>query len=322
MMPNLKPPVTTVKLALEYKERIMGSLAENGQDPAYFQPLMTLYLTDNTDPEEIRKAAALKNSDGTPTIIACKYYPAGATTNSAFGVSDVKNIHPVLEVMQEVGMMLCIHSEVTNADIFEREPVFIEEIMKPLVLDFPTLKMTMEHISTKEAVSYIMNEAPSNVKASITPQHLIYNRNHMLVGGIRPHLYCLPILKAEVHREALVGAATSGLPKFFLGTDSAPHPIYAKFSACGCAGVFSAHCAVEIYAEVFDKAGCLDKFEDFCSSWGADHYGLSRNTETMTLERKSWKVPVSYEFGRDKVTPLKFGEDIDWTIVSSLEKKE
>lgn len=316
MMPNLQPPVTTVELALEYKGRVLDALKENEQDPANFQPLMTLYLTDDTDPEEIRKAVALKNSDGTPTIIACKYYPSGATTNSALGVSDVKHIYPVLEEMQKLGMMLCIHSEVTHADIFEREPVFIEEIMKPLVVKYPTLKITMEHISTREAVDYVMNEAPSNVKASITPQHLIYNRNHMLVGGIRPHLYCLPILKAEVHRVALVGAATSGSPKFFLGTDSAPHPTFAKQSGCGCAGVFSAHCAVEIYAEVFDKAGHLDRLEGFSSFHGADHYGIPRNTETMTLEKKSWTVPISYKFGTTTVTPLRMGEEVEWTIVS------
>jgi len=316
MMPNLKPPVTTTTLALEYKDRIIVALKANDQDPANFQPLMTLYLTDQTDPEEIKKAASLKNSDGTPTIIGCKYYPAGATTNSAFGVTDVKNLYPVFEEMSKVGMMLCIHSEVTHADIFEREPVFIEEIMKPLVKKFPALKITMEHISTKEAVNYVLNEAPSNVKASITPHHLIYNRNHMLVGGIRPHLYCLPILKAEVHRIALVEAATSGSPKFFLGTDSAPHPTFAKQSACGCAGIFSAHCAIELYAQVFDEAGHLDRLEGFCSFHGADHYGIPRNTETMTLEKKSWTVPATYGFGDFTVTPLKMGEEIQWTILS------
>jgi len=315
MMPNLNPPVTTTKLALEYRERILSAMKSNGQDPAMFQPLMTLYLTDKTTPEEIKKAAVLKNSDGTSTIVSCKYYPAGATTNSDFGVTDIKKLYPTLEAMQEVGMMLCIHSEVTHADIFDREPVFIEEIMKPLVEDFKTLKITMEHISTKEAVDYVLNKAPSNVRASITPQHLIYNRNHMLVGGIRPHLYCLPILKAEPHRVALVGAATSGSPKFFLGTDSAPHPTYAKQSGCGCAGIFSAHCAVEIYAEVFDEAGHLDRLEDFCSSFGADHYGIPRNTDTMTLEKKSWTVPKTYEFGDDTVTPLKAGEEVKWTIL-------
>jgi len=315
MMPNLKPPVTTTEMALEYKGRILAALEKNGQDPANFQPLMTLYLTDNTQPEEVRKAYALKNEDGTPTIIACKYYPAGATTNSAFGVSDVKNVYPVLEEMEKIGMMLCIHSEVTKGDIFEREPVFIEEIMTPLAVKFPALKITMEHISTKEAVHYVTNEAPSNVKASITPQHLIYNRNHMLVGGIKPHLYCLPILKAEVHREALVKAATSGSPKFFLGTDSAPHPIYAKQSECGCAGVFSAHCAVELYAEVFEEAGQLDRLEAFTSFYGPDHYGIPRNTEKMTLEKKSWTVPLSYDFGRERIMPLKFGEEIKWSIM-------
>ncbi|KAG7355985.1 dihydroorotase [Nitzschia inconspicua] len=314
MMPNLQPPVTTTKLALEYKERILQALQQNGQDPSKFQPLMTLYLTDKTSPEEIVTATALKNDDGTPTIVGCKYYPAGATTNSDFGVTDVKNLYPVLEKMQEVGMMLCIHSEVTHADIFEREPVFIEEIMKPLVRDFPTLKITMEHISTKEAVEYVLS-APANVKASITCHHLIYNRNHMLVGGIRPHLYCLPILKAEIHRQALVEAATSGSPKFFLGTDSAPHATHTKESACGCAGVYSAHCCIEIYAEAFEEVGKLDRLEDFCSSFGADHYGLPRNTDTIVLEKKSWTVPKTYEFGEHTVTPLKAGEEVKWTIV-------
>lgn len=311
MMPNLKPPVTTTDLALEYKERILASMPDNAHST--FQPLMTLYLTDNTTPEEIRKAAALKNEDGTPTIIGCKYYPAGATTNSHFGVTDVKNLYPVLDAMQEVGMNLCIHSEVTHADIFEREPVFIEEIMKPLVIKYPKLKITMEHISTKEAVEYVLS-TPDNVRASITPQHLMYNRNHLLVGGIRPHLYCLPILKAEVHREALVAAATSGNPKFFLGTDSAPHATFTKEASCGCAGVFSAHCAVELYAEVFEKENKLHLLEDFCSSYGADHYGLPRSTETITLEKKAWKVPTTYEFGVNTVTPIKSGEYIQWSI--------
>lgn len=228
MMPNTKPPITTTDLALKYKERILSVMEANGQDPSKFQPLMTLYLTDNTSPEEIKKASVLKNQDGSPTIVACKYYPAGATTNSDFGVTNVKNLYPALEAMQEVGMMLCIHSEVTHGDIFEREPAFIEEIMKPLVRDFKYLKITMEHISTKESVEFVLNESPLNVKATITPQHLIYNRNDMLVGGIRPHLYCLPILKAEKHRAALFEAATSGNPKFFLGTDSAPHPTSEK----------------------------------------------------------------------------------------------
>eukprot|EP00429_Kryptoperidinium_foliaceum_P061748 CAMPEP_0176100044 /NCGR_PEP_ID=MMETSP0120_2-20121206/50176_1 /TAXON_ID=160619 /ORGANISM="Kryptoperidinium foliaceum, Strain CCMP 1326" /LENGTH=301 /DNA_ID=CAMNT_0017434085 /DNA_START=169 /DNA_END=1071 /DNA_ORIENTATION=- len=301
-MPNLKPPVTTVEMALDYKKRILASMPANPTHNT-FQPLMTLYLTDKTSPDEIRKATSMKNEDGiTPTIIGCKYYPAGATTNSDFGVSDVKNLYPVLEVMQETGMMLCIHSEVTHADIFEREPVFIEEIMKPLVKDFPRLKITMEHISTQEAVDYVLS-APDNVKASITPQHLLYNRNHLLVGGIRPHLYCLPILKAEVHRQALVKAAISGNPKFFLGTDSAPHATHTKEAACGCAGVFSAHCAVEMYAQIFDQENALDKLEDFTSSFGADHYGLPRSTETITLERNPWTVPNTYEFGEYTVTP-------------------
>ncbi|CAJ1925469.1 unnamed protein product [Cylindrotheca closterium] len=316
MMPNLVPPVTTVQLALEYKERIMSAMPP--EPHAKFQPLMSLYLTDKTDPEEIRKACALKNEDGTPTVIACKYYPSGATTNSASGVTDYKNLFPVLEAMQELGMMLCIHSEVTHGDIFDREPAFIDEIMKPIVAKFPKLKIVMEHISTKAAVDYVLS-APDNLKASITPQHLMYNRNHLLVGGIKPHLYCLPILKAEVHRVALVEAATSGNPKFFLGTDSAPHVTYRKESACGCAGVFSAHAAIEFYTQVFEEEGKLDKLEDFCSSYGADHYGIPRNTETITLEKKAWKVPAQYQFGEHPLTPLQAGEEIPWSIVG-LEK--
>ncbi|KAL3933741.1 MAG: hypothetical protein SGBAC_010260 [Bacillariaceae sp.] len=311
MMPNLVPPVTTVKLALEYKERIMASMPPEPHPK--FQPLMTLYLTDKTDPEEIRKACALKNEDGTPTVIGCKYYPSGATTNSDFGVTDYKNLFPVLEVMQELGMMLCIHSEVTHGDIFDREPAFIDEIMKPIVAKFPKLKIVMEHISTKDAADYVLS-APDNLKATITPQHLMYNRNHLLVGGIKPHLYCLPILKAEVHRLALVKAATSGNPKFFLGTDSAPHLTHKKESACGCAGVFSAHAAIEFYAQIFDEEGKLDKLEDFCSSYGADHYGIPRNTETITLEKKSWKVPAKYQFGEHPLTPLQAGEELAWSI--------
>mmetsp|Transcript_23889 Transcript_23889/g.40564 ORF Transcript_23889/g.40564 Transcript_23889/m.40564 type:complete len:349 (-) Transcript_23889:254-1300(-) len=309
IMPNLKPPVVNTEQALRYRQHILDSLEEDA--PEEFRPLMTLYLTDNTSPEEIRKAHASGH------VVACKYYPAGATTNSDFGVSNVANTYPALETMQEVGMMLCIHSEVTHADIFEREPVFIEEVMKPLVAKFPTLKIVMEHISTKQAVEYVLS-APDNVRASVTCHHLLYNRNHMLVGGIRPDLYCLPILKAEVHREALVGAVTSGSPKFFLGTDSAPHPTWAKYSACGCAGVFSAHAAIELYAEAFDKAGKLELLDDFCSKYGAEHYGLARNTKMITLQRKPWTVPKTYDFGDGgTVTPIRAGEQILWTIAEN-----
>ena len=313
VMPNLHPPITTTKLALQYKDRIVQAqqhICSNDSSLINTEVLMTLYLTDHTTPDEVQKA----HEAG---LVACKYYPAGATTNSAEGVSDVKLCYPVLHEMSRMGMMLCIHSEVTHADIFEREPIFIEEVMKPLVRDFPNLKITMEHISTKQAVDYVLNDAPDTVKASITCHHLLYNRNHMLVGGIRPHLYCLPILKAEEHRKSLLAAAASGSPKFFLGTDSAPHAITSKEAACGCAGVFTAHAAIELYAEAFEQVNALDKLEDFCSSFGADHYGLPRSTATLTLEKKPWKVPSKFDFGDgDFVRPLRFDEEVPWSIVN------
>ena len=292
--------------ALAYRSHIMSSLP----DGADFEPLMTLYLTDVTTPEEIRKAYA------TGYVKAAKYYPAGATTNSQFGVTDVKKTYPALQAMAEVGMVLCIHSEVTGPtiDIFDREGKFIDDIMKPLVADFPTLKIVMEHISTEEAVNYIYS-APANVGATITCHHLLYNRNALLVGGIKPHFYCLPILKRETHRQALLKAATSGNPKFFAGTDSAPHATHTKETGCGCAGVFTAHGAVELYAEAFERAGALDKLEAFTSHFGADHYGLERNSRKITLEKKAWDVPKTYEFGGSTVTPLRGGEQIQWSIV-------
>jgi dihydroorotase len=321
VMPNLHPPVTTTEDATRYRNRLLEAqrtvrmldkiASKKTEVVETLELLMTLYLTDATTPEEIQKAAAAG-------IVGCKYYPAGATTNSAQGVTDVKLCYPALHEMSRLGMMLCIHSEVTHADIFDREPVFIEEVMKPLVRDFPDLKITMEHISTKEAVDYVLHEAPDNVKATITCHHLLYNRNHLLVGGIRPHLYCLPILKAEEHRQALLVAATSGSPKFFLGTDSAPHAISAKETECGCAGVFTAHAAVELYAEAFEQMNALDKLEDFCSSFGADHYGIPRSTETIILEKKPWTVPADYDFGEaQEVRPLRFGEEIQWTLVKT-----
>lgn len=276
-----------------------------------FEPLMTLYLTDNTTPEEITKAYK------TGYIKACKYYPAGATTNSDAGVTDVKKTYPALHQMAKLGMMLCIHSEVSTPfiDIFDREPVFIEEIIIPLVKDIPTLKITMEHISTKEAVEYVLSAPGENVAASITCHHLLYNRNALLVGGIKPHYYCLPILKRETHREALLKAATSGSTKFFLGTDSAPHPVEAKESACGCAGAYTAHAALQLYAEAFESVGALDKLEGFASFYGADHYGLPRNESKITLEKKAWVVPDRYKFGSSEVRPLRAGETIAWSIV-------
>lgn len=308
-MPNLKPPVTTTERALKYREHLLSSLPRHLPHGS-FEPLMTLYLTDNTTPEEIHKAHA------TGYIKACKYYPAGATTNSDAGVTDVKKTYPALRAMAEVGMILCIHSEVSTPtiDIFDREPVFINEIIKPLVGEFPTLQIVMEHISTKEAVEYVMG-APENVKASITCHHLLYNRNALLVGGIKPHFYCLPILKRETHREALLSAATSGSSKFLLGTDSAPHAIEAKESSCGCAGVYTAHAALQLYAEAFEAAGALDKLEGFCSFHGADHYGLPRNTKKIVLEKKAWTVPDRYAFGASVLRPLRAGETISWSIV-------
>eukprot|EP00804_Cyclotella_cryptica_P008195 CCRYP_015137-RA/>CCRYP_015137-RA protein AED:0.46 eAED:0.46 QI:0/-1/0/1/-1/1/1/0/359 len=311
-MPNLQPPVTTTERALAYRERILNSLPAT-LPHGTFEPLMTLYLTDNTTPEEIHKAHA------TGYIKACKYYPAGATTNSDAGVTDVKKTYPALRAMAEVGMILCIHSEVSTPgiDIFDREPVFIEQIIKPLVHDVPQLKIVMEHISTKEAVDYVLS-APPNVKATITCHHLLYNRNALLVGGIKPHFYCLPILKREIHRTALLHAATSsGSDKFFLGTDSAPHPLDKKQNACGCAGIYTAHAALALYAEAFESVGALEKLEAFCSFYGADFYGLKRNERTIVLEKRSWSVPETYAFGESVVVPLRAGETIAWSVVSS-----
>lgn len=308
-MPNLQPPVTTTDRALWYRDHILNSLPSNLKHGS-FEPLMTLYLTDNTTPEEILKAHQ------TGYIKACKYYPAGATTNSDAGVTDVKKTYPALRAMQQVGMVLCIHSEVSTpgVDIFDREPLFIEQIIKPLVQDMPELKIVMEHISTKEAVEYVLS-APDNVKATITCHHMLYNRNSLLVGGIKPHFYCLPILKREIHREALLKAATSDSDKFFLGTDSAPHEQMRKESACGCAGIYTAHAAVQLYAEVFEMAGALDKLEAFASFRGADFYGLPRNEKRITLEKKAWVVPDKYKFGGGVVVPLRAGESIFWSIV-------
>jgi len=309
VMPNIKPPVTTVQRALDYRQHIMKSLPK-GVSEEDFTPLMTLYLTDNTTPEEIRKAHS------TGHIYAVKYYPAGATTNSEFGVTDVKKTYSALRSMEECGMVLCIHSEVSapEVDIFDREKVFIEEIMKPLVKDFPKLKIVMEHISTKEAVEYVTNSKHQFLRASITAHHLLFNRNALLVGGIKPHFYCLPILKRESHRQALLNAVASGNPNFFAGTDSAPHSTSSKESACGCAGVYTAHAALELYAEVFDSVGKLDLLENFVSKFGADHYGLERNKKTITLVKNSWDVPKTYKFGGETVTPLRAGESVAWSI--------
>jgi dihydroorotase len=305
IMPNLKPPVTTTGQALEYKQRILAAVPEG----LSFEPLMTLYLTDKLPPEEIVRAKAAG-------IVACKLYPAGATTNSDHGVTDIRRIYPTLEAMQREGMLLLVHGEVTSSDIdlFDREAAFIDQHLIPLRRDFPELKIVFEHITTREAAQYV-SEADRFVGATITPQHLLFNRNAIFTGGIRPHYYCLPVLKRETHRVALVEAATSGSARFFLGTDSAPHAAHLKEHATGCAGCYSAHAAIEMYAEVFDKAGALDKLEAFASFNGPDFYGLPRNTGKITLARESWTPPDSFAFGEAELKPLRAGEALPWKLV-------
>ena len=304
VMPNLVPPATCTDTALSYRERIMSANPQGN-----FEPLMVLYLTDKTTPDEIIKAKA------TGKIVAAKLYPAGATTNSDSGVTSVKNIYPALKAMQEVGMLLLVHGEVTasSIDIFDREKVFLDTILGDVVNDFPELKIVLEHITTKDAVEFVVN-APSNVAATITAHHLLYNRNHMLAGGIRPHYYCLPILKRNIHQQALMAAAISGNKKFFLGTDSAPHYKDKKEAACGCAGAYTAHAAIELYAEAFEDAGALDMLEGFASHFGPDFYELPRNTDTITLQRKPWKVPASYTLGDSEVVPIKAENTMDWSV--------
>jgi len=307
IMPNLKTPITTVDMALAYRKQILAALPD-GSD---FQPLMTLYLTDNTSAEEIFKAATCEH------IYAVKLYPSGATTNADAGVTDLKHTHDALRAMQETGLPLLIHGEVTDPgiDVFDREKVFIHDQLMPLMGYFPLLKVVLEHITTRDAVDFILN-APLNVAATITAHHLLMNRNEMFKGGIRPHHYCLPILKRETHREALTFAATSGNSKFFLGTDSAPHPKGAKESACGCAGMYTAHAAIELYAEAFANVGALDKLEAFASFYGPDFYGLPRNTSSITLQQQEWTVPEHYPLGKQQVIPLRAGETINWTLVT------
>lgn len=303
-MPNLKPPVVTVADAASYRTRLLAAAAGSA-----FEPLMTLYLTDNTPPEEIRRARE------SGFVHAVKYYPAGATTNSDSGVTDLAKAYPAIAAMEEVGMPLLLHGEVVDAeiDVFDREAVFIERHLTRLIRDFPRLKIVLEHITTRQAAEFVA-AAPANVAATITVHHLLYNRNAMFKGGIRPHMYCLPILKREQHRQALVAAAISGSPKFFLGTDSAPHAVGAKETSCGCAGVYSAHTAIELYAEVFDAAGALDKLEAFASFYGADFYGLPRHSDTITLKREDWTVPTRLELGAETVVPLRAGEVVHWKI--------
>lgn len=308
VMPNLKPPVVTAADARAYRERILAAVPEGLR----FEPLMTLYLTRDTTPEIIREAAR----EG--RVKAVKWYPTGATTNSDFGVADVRPLSAVLEAMQETGLPLLMHGEVVDAevDIFDREKVFIDRTLSRLVEDFPGLRMVMEHITTREAAQFV-REAPANLGATITVHHLLYNRNAMLAGGIRPHYYCLPILKREVHRQALLEAATGGNPKFFLGTDSAPHPTDAKQSDCGCAGSYTAHAAIELYAEAFDSVGRLDRLEAFASFHGPDFYGLPRNTDTLTLMREPRPVPERIEVEAGvTLTPLRAGERVSWRVAS------
>ncbi len=304
IMPNLKPPVTTAALAMAYKARILAAVPAGVQ----FEPLMTLYLTDNLPPEEIVKAKAVG-------VVACKLYPAGATTNSDAGVTDLKKIYPTLEAMQKVGMLLLVHGEVTSSDIdlFDREAAFIETQLIPLRRDFPELKIVFEHITTKDAADYVM-AADKFMGATLTAHHLLFNRNAIFTGGIRPHYYCLPVLKRETHRVALLNAATSGNARFFLGTDSAPHPAHLKEHASGCAGCYTAHAALEMYAEAFDSVGKLDQLEAFASFNGADFYGLPRNTGHITLKRESWTPPESFQFGEADLKPLRAGEALPWRV--------
>ena len=304
IMPNLKPPVTTAAQAMAYRQRILDAVPAGLR----FEPLMTLYLTDKLPPEEIRRAREAG-------VVACKLYPAGATANSDAGVTDIRKVYPVLEAMQREGVLLLVHGEVTSADIdlFDREAVFIEQQLIPLRRDFPGLKIVMEHITTREAAQYVA-EGDALLGATITAHHLLYNRNAIFTGGIRPHYYCLPVLKRETHRLALVQAATSGSPRFFLGTDSAPHPAHLKEHATGCAGCYTAHAAIEMYAEAFEAAGALDRLEGFASFHGADFYGLPRNTGTITLRREAWTPPEAYAFGEAELKPLRAGEALPWRL--------
>ena len=307
IMPNLSPPVKTVKQALDYRKEVISALPKNSN----FNPLMTLYLTDNTTKQDIINASNEEH------VYAVKLYPAGATTNSESGVTSLPNVYPALEQMQKESIPLLVHGEVTHddIDIFDREAVFIETILEPLANKFPGLRIVLEHITTKDSVDFV-TQSRDTIGATITAHHLLANRNHMLVGGIKPHYYCLPVLKRKApHQDALIAAATSGNPKFFLGTDSAPHYQNEKESACGCAGIFSAHAAIELYADAFEKANKLDMLEGFASNFGADFYGLKRNTEIITLEKRPWMVPKSYSFSDSKVIPFLAEEQLSWRLM-------
>ena len=309
VMPNLKPPVTTTAAALAYRDRIIAALPAG----ATFMPLMTLYLTDKTDPAEIDAARASNH------VYGCKLYPAGATTNSDSGVTNIRRLDEVLARMTECGMPLLVHGEVTahQVDVFNRESRFIDEVLAPTLERFPRLRVVFEHITTARAAEFV-RAARDGVAATITPQHLLHNRNALFEGGIRPHYYCLPILKTEPDREALLAAATSGNPRFFLGTDSAPHAQHTKENACGCAGMFSAHAGIELYAEAFESVGKLDRLEGFASDFGADFYGLPRNATRIRLERRDWMPPPSYPYPADaKLVPMRAGESVRWQLVPS-----
>ena len=304
IMPNLVPPVTTAADATAYRERILA--AANGTE---FEPLMTLYLTESMTAQTIRDARAAG-------VVAAKLYPAGATTNSDSGVKDIRNIYPVLEAMANCGMLLLVHGEVTDADIdiFDREKVFLERVLAPTLEAFPNLKVVLEHITTADSAEFVRQHAGDNLGATLTPQHLMYNRNHMLVGGIRPHLYCLPILKRNRHQQALRDAVASGDKRFFLGTDSAPHSKDRKEAACGCAGCYSAYGAIGLYADIFEELGILDKLEAFASFNGPDFYGLPRNTDTITLIRDPWTMPAELPLADGTIVPLKAGETVHWKL--------
>ncbi|ACO77624.1 dihydroorotase [Azotobacter vinelandii CA] len=306
VMPNLVPPVRNASEAGAYRQRIQAARPADSR----FEPLMTLYLTDKTSPEDIRTAKAQG------FVHAAKLYPAGATTNSDAGVTRIDNIFPILEAMAEAGLPLLVHGEVTHSevDVFDREKRFIDENLVRIIEHFPTLKVVFEHITTRDAVQFVETSS-SNVGATITAHHLLYNRNHMLVGGIRPHFYCLPILKRRTHQEALLDAATSGNTKFFLGTDSAPHARHAKEAACGCAGCYTAYAAIELYAEAFEQRSALDRLEAFASHHGADFYGIPRNTDHITLIREEWTAPACMTFGEHSLVPLRAGEKLRWRLL-------
>ena len=305
IMPNLRPPISSTEAAAAYRARILGALPKGSR----FEPLMTLYLTDNTSRAEIAKAKA------SGFVHAVKYYPAGATTNSDSGVTSLERAYPALAAMEKHGLVLSVHGEVVDpdVDVFDRERVFVERSLAAIVRAFPALKVVVEHITTAEAAAFVA-AAPARIAATITPQHLLYSRNAIFVGGIRPHYYCLPILKRDSHRRALVAAATSGNPKYFLGTDSAPHAKPTKETACGCAGCYTAPIALPLYAEAFEGAGALDRLEAFASHFGADFYGLPRNADKVTLRRRPWTVPAEYPFDADPVVPLRAGETLAWRV--------